>query len=55
MQGLAGPPETPLLLPPAPLPHLQYRQARFLQGTDGTSNFCFFSLLFEGEQQDFLK
>lgn len=41
--------------PLAPNTHLWYRQAHFLQGTDGTCNFFFFLLLFEGEQQDFLK
>lgn len=56
--GLAGPPKTPPPAPRYPLApntHLWYRQAHFLQGTDGTCNFFFFLLLFEGEQQDFLK
>lgn len=41
--------------PLAPHTHLWYRQAHFLQGTDGTCNSFFFLLLFEEEQQDFLK
>lgn len=44
---------TPSTLPRSP--GYRYRQAHFLQGTDGTCNFFFFLLLLEGEQQDFLK